>query len=34
MSVVQDVVAQVSIAIATSYFAAADPTSWTTEGTR
>jgi len=31
---VQDVVAQVTIAIATSYFAAADPTAWTTEGTR
>ena len=34
MSVVQDVVAQVSTAIATSYFAAQDPTAWTTEGTR
>ena len=34
MSVVQDVVAQVTTAVATSYFAAADPTAWTTEGTR
>ena len=34
MSVVQDVMAEVSIAAATSYFAAADPTAWITEGTR
>ena len=34
MSVVQDVMAQVTITVATSYFAAADPTAWTTEGTR
>jgi len=31
---VQDVMAEVSIAAATSYFAAADPTAWITEGTR
>ena len=34
MSAVQDVMAQVTITVATSYFAAADPTAWITEGTR
>jgi uncharacterized alpha-E superfamily protein len=34
MSAVQDVAAQVTITVATSYFAAADPTAWITEGTR
>jgi uncharacterized alpha-E superfamily protein len=34
MSAVQDVMAQVSATVATSYFAAADPTAWITEGTR
>jgi uncharacterized alpha-E superfamily protein len=34
MSMVQDVMAQVTIAVATSYFAAADLTAWQTEGTR
>jgi uncharacterized alpha-E superfamily protein len=34
MSVVQDVAAQVTIAVSTSYFAAAVPTAWITEGTR
>jgi uncharacterized alpha-E superfamily protein len=34
MSAVQDVTAQVTITVATSYFAAADPTAWITEGTR
>jgi hypothetical protein len=31
---VQDVTAQVTIAVSTSYFAAADMTAWTTERTR
>ena len=34
MSVVQDVMAQVTIAVSTSYFAAEEPRAWTTEGTR
>ena len=34
MSVVQDVAAEVTSAVATNYFAAADPTAWITEGTR
>jgi uncharacterized alpha-E superfamily protein len=34
MSVVQDVMAQVTIAVSTSYFAAEGPRAWTTEGTR
>ena len=34
MSAVQDVMAQVTATVATSYFAAADPTAWITEGTR
>ena len=34
MSAVQDVMAQVTITVSTSYFAAADPTAWITEGTR
>jgi uncharacterized alpha-E superfamily protein len=34
MSVVQDVCAQVAIAVSTSYFAAEEPPAWTTEGTR
>jgi uncharacterized alpha-E superfamily protein len=34
MSVVQDVMAEVTIAVSTSYFAAAEPPAWTTEGTR
>jgi uncharacterized alpha-E superfamily protein len=34
MSAVQDVTAQVTITVSTSYFAAADPTAWITEGTR
>ena len=34
MSAVQDVAAQVTITVSTSYFAAADPTAWITEGTR
>jgi hypothetical protein len=34
MSAVQDVTAEATIAVATSYFAAADPTAWITEGTR
>jgi uncharacterized alpha-E superfamily protein len=34
MSMVQDVTEQVTIAVSTSYFAAADMTAWMTEGTR
>ena len=34
MNVVQDVAAEVTEAVATNYFAAADPTAWITEGTR
>ena len=34
MTEVQDVAAQVTSAVATNYFAAADPTAWITEGTR
>jgi uncharacterized alpha-E superfamily protein len=34
MDVVQDVAAEVTSAVTTNYFAAADPTSWITEGTR
>jgi uncharacterized alpha-E superfamily protein len=34
MSAVQDVTAQVTITVSTSYFAAADPTAWKTEATR
>ena len=34
MSAVQDIMAQVTITVSTSYFAAADPTAWITEGTR
>jgi uncharacterized alpha-E superfamily protein len=34
MSVVQDVCAQVAIAVSMSYFAAEEPPAWTTEGTR
>ena len=34
MNVVQDVAAEVTAAVATNYFAAADPTAWITEGTR
>jgi len=34
MTRVQDVAAQVTSAVATNYFAAADPTAWITEGTR
>jgi uncharacterized alpha-E superfamily protein len=34
MAVVQDVTAQVAIAVSTSYFAAEEPPAWTTEGTR
>ena len=34
MSRAQDVIAQVTIAVSTSYFAAADLTAWKTEGTR
>jgi uncharacterized alpha-E superfamily protein len=34
MSVVQDVAAEVTIAVSTSYFAAEEPPAWTTEGTR
>ena len=34
MTVVQDVAAEVTEAVATNYFAAADPTAWITEGTR
>jgi uncharacterized alpha-E superfamily protein len=34
MSLVQDVMAEVTIAVATSYFAAAEASAWTTEGTR
>ena len=34
MSAVQDVAAQVTVTVSTSYFAAADPTAWITEGTR
>jgi uncharacterized alpha-E superfamily protein len=34
MSAVQDVAEQVTITVSTSYFAAADPTAWITEGTR
>jgi hypothetical protein len=32
--VVQDVCAQVAIAVSMSYFAAEEPPAWTTEGTR
>jgi uncharacterized alpha-E superfamily protein len=34
MSKVQDVMAEATITVSTSYFAAADSTAWTTEGTR
>ena len=34
MAEVQDVAAEVTEAVATNYFAAADPTAWITEGTR
>jgi uncharacterized alpha-E superfamily protein len=34
MSAVQDVSAEVTAAVSTSFFAAADPTAWITEGTR
>jgi hypothetical protein len=34
MAVVQDVCAQVAIAVSMSYFAAEEPPAWTTEGTR
>ena len=34
MSAVQDVMAQVTVTVSTSYFAAADTTAWITEGTR
>jgi uncharacterized alpha-E superfamily protein len=34
MSVVQDVAAEVTLAVSTSYFAAEEPPAWTTEGTR
>jgi len=34
MSVVQDVMAQVTVAVSASYFAAEEPRAWTREGTR
>jgi hypothetical protein len=34
MSKVQDVMAEATITVSTSYFAAGDSTAWTTEGTR